>query len=558
MTDTPSGARYFARLLAAYGVTHVFFMDAVLRRALAEMEDTGIQRVLGHSEKAVGYMADGYARIAGRPGICMAQSVGAANLAASLQDAYLGQSPVIALTGRHVAAMQYRNAYQEVDHGPLFAPVTKFQARMDVIEQMPHLLRQAFREATTGTPRPVHLDIAGWTGDALTPLEAPFALDVDAAHMQVPAFRPAPDPAALQRAAALIEASQRPIIVADRGVVSSGAEAALRRLAERIQAPVVTTPDAKSAMVEGDTLYRGCAGLYGRSCANHAVDEADLVIYAGSHTGDHTTANWKMPRAGTPIVQIDIDPAEIGRNYPNTHGLQCDVRAGLDALADTAPRGERTAWLARTQSFVDSWRAEVEPELASEAVPMRPQRLCRELDALLPANAIIVADTGYSALWAGNLLNLQHRGQTFMRAAGSLGWSFPASLGAKAAAPQRPVICFVGDGGFAYHLTELETARRCGLRTITIVNNNHCLAQGVRNLDIAYKGRAEGRKADCYVYRETDFAAVARAYDCLGLTVERPGEFAAAFEAAMASELPAVIDVKTEFAYQAAMAWVPT
>ena len=207
MTTKMNGATYFARLLEAYGVTHVFFMDAVLRRALAEMEDTKINRILGHSEKGVGYMADGYARISGKPGLCFAQSVGAANLAASLQDPYLGYSPVIAMTGRHVAAMQYRNSYQEVEHGPLFTPVTKFHAQMEVIEQMPHLIRQAFREATTGSPRPVHLDIAGFTGDAITPHEADFPIDVDQVHTRFPAFRPAPDPAVITQAVAAIARS---------------------------------------------------------------------------------------------------------------------------------------------------------------------------------------------------------------------------------------------------------------------------------------------------------------------------------------------------------------
>jgi acetolactate synthase I/II/III large subunit len=557
MTKAVSGARYFARLLEAYGVTHVFFMDAVLRRALAEMEDTRIVRVLGHSEKGVGYMADGYARIAGRPGICMAQSVGAANLAAAMQDPWLGQSAVIAITGRHVAPMQYRNAYQEVDHGPLFQPVTKFSARIEAIEQMPLLMRQAFRAATTGTPRPVHLDIAGLTGDALTPLEAPFALDVDEAHTRFPAFRPGPDPQALAAAAKRIEASQRPVIVADRGVVISGAAASLRALAEHLQAPVVTTLDAKSCMVEGDPLYAGNVGSYGRSGANRVVDEADLVVYAGSNTSDHTTANWKLPRAGTPIVQIDLDPLEIGRNYSSTLGLQCDVGAGLEGLRACTARGEHAQWLARARELASQWRAEVEPQLRSEAVPMVPQRLCSELTRVLPADAILVADTGYSALWAGNLVEFKHPGQTFIRAAGSLGWSFPASLGAKAAAPARPVVCFTGDGGFYYHLPELETARRCKLKTITVVNNNHCLAQGVRNLNIAYDGRTEDRKAECYVYEETDFAAVARSFGCVGLTVDKPQDFAAAFDKALASELPVVIDVKTAFALQADMAWVP-
>jgi acetolactate synthase-1/2/3 large subunit len=173
MAEKMTGARLFARMLEAYGVTHVFFMDAILRRALAEMEDFNITRVLGHSEKAVAYMADGYARISGKPGVCMAQSVGAANLAAGMQDPYLGHSAVVAITGKHVAPFPHRNAYQEVEHSKLYASVTKFHAGVDALEQIPQLTRQAFREAT-GTPRPVHLDMAGYTGDAITPLEGSF------------------------------------------------------------------------------------------------------------------------------------------------------------------------------------------------------------------------------------------------------------------------------------------------------------------------------------------------------------------------------------------------
>jgi acetolactate synthase-1/2/3 large subunit len=558
MTQKMKGSRLVAHLLKAHGVTHVFFMDAVLRRALAEMEDFGITRVLGHSEKAVAYMADGYARVSGRPGVCMAQSVGAANLASGMQDPYLGHSPVIALTGRHVAPFQYRNAYQEVDHGPLYTPVTKFHGRIDAQEQIPLLFRAAFREATTGTPRPVHLDVAGFTGDALTVTEGTFDLTVDDAHTRFPAFRPAPDPAAVERAVVAIKAAKRPVIVADRGVIVSGASAALERFAERIQAPVVVTLDAKHAMVEDHKLFRGAVGLYGRGCANHAVAEADLVIYAGSNTSDHTTANWNMPKQGTAIIQIDIDPLEIGRNYPGVIGMLSDVGAGLDALAVMADAMKHDEWLAHTQKFVDEWRVEAEKARSSDQVPMRPERICKELTEVLPKDAILIADTGYAALWTGTLVYLRHPAQQYFRAAGSLGWSFPASLGAKCAAPDKPVICFCGDGGFFYHLPELETARRRNIKTITIVNNNHCLSQGLRNLNIAYEGRGDpNRKGECFEYRETDFAKVAQSFDCFGTTVEKPQDFKKAFEAAMASDLPAVIDVKTEFAVQAPLPWVP-
>jgi len=558
MAEKMKGSRLVAHLLKAHGVTHVFFMDAVLRRALAEMEDFGIARILGHSEKAVAYMADGYARVSGRPGVCFAQSVGAANLAAGMQDPYLGHSPVIAMTGRHVAPFQYRNAYQEVDHGPLYAPVTKFHGRIDAQEQIPLLFRAAFREATTGTPRPVHLDVAGFTGDALTATEGTFDLTVDDAHTRFPAFRPAPDPAAIERAIVAIKASKRPVIVADRGVIVSGASAALARFAERIQSPVVVTLDAKHAMLEDHKLARGAVGLYGRGCANHVVAEADLVIYAGSNTSDHTTANWTMPKQGTAIIQIDIDPLEIGRNYPGVIGILSDVRAGLEALATDADAMKHDDWLAHTQKFVDEWRVEAEKARSSEQIPMRPERLVKELNEVLPKDAIVIADTGYAALWTGTLLYLRDPAQQYFRAAGSLGWSFPASLGAKCAAPDKPVICFTGDGGFFYHLPELETARRRDIKTVTIVNNNHCLSQGLRNLNIAYEGRAEpNRKGECYEYRETDFAKVAQSFDCFGVTVDKPQDFGKAFEAAMKSELPAVIDVKTQFAVQAPLPWVP-
>lgn len=433
MAENMNGAKLFARMLQAYGVTHVFFMDAVLRRALAEMEDTSITRVLGHSEKGVAYMADGYARVSGKPGICMAQSVGAANLAAGMQDPYLGHSAVIAFTGKHVSANQHRNAYQEVEHGPLYAPVTKFHASVDTLEEIPHLMRQAFRVATTGTPRPVHLDMAGLTGDAITHLEGTFDITVDEAHTRFPAFRPAPDPQAVSQAAAAIARSQRPVLVADRGAAISGAREALAALAERIQAPVVAMLDAKDTVVEDHPLFRGTGGLYGRSCANHVIDDADLVIYAGSNTNDHTTANWKMPRAGTPIVHIDLDPVEIGRNYPNTIGVQSDVRAGLEALKGACSAAKRNEWLSRTKGFVEEWRAEADKAGASDSLPMRPERLCRELDAVLPKNAIVIADTGYAALWTGTLLHFRHETQRYFRAAGSLGWSFPASLGARSA-----------------------------------------------------------------------------------------------------------------------------
>ena len=559
MAQKMTGARLFGQILKSYGVTHLFFMDAVLRRALAEMEDTGIQRILGHSEKAVAYMADGYARTSGRPAVCLAQSVGAANLAAAMQDPYLGHSPVIAITGRHISTMQHRSAYQEVDHQPLFSAVTKMHGKIEALEHMQQLMRQAFREATTGTPRPVHLDIAGLTGDALTHLTGEFDVVADEMHKRFPAFRPSPNFTAVLKAAAAIKASKCPVIIADRGATISDAGVAIAKLAEKIQAPVLATPDAKAILVETHPLFFGTMGLYGRSGGNHIVAEADLVIYCGSNTSDHTTCNYKLPKDGTPIIQIDLDPVEIGRNYSGVIGVQGDVRGSLDAIYMAVEATRRDAWLAVARGHVAAWRADVEKLRSSDAVPMNPGRLCKELTELLPKDAILFADTGFAALWTNTLVWFNHPAQRYFRAAGSLGWSSPASLGGKCGAPDKPVVCFTGDGGFYYHLPELETARRRGIKTVTIVNNNKCLGQGLKNLNIAYGNTPEpNRKEECFEFNDTDFAQIARAFDCFGVTVEKPQDFKKAFEQAMASPLPAVIDCRTEFAAQAPAPWVPS
>ncbi|MDX1541394.1 MAG: thiamine pyrophosphate-binding protein, partial [Geminicoccaceae bacterium] len=228
MSERIDGARYIALTLAGYGVSHVFFIDAVLRRTLIELESLGIERVLTHSEKSAAYMADGYARVSGRPGVCMAQSVGAANLAAGLQDAYLHRSPVIALTGRKPPTFRYRNAYQEIDHAPLYAPVTKFQADVETAEQLTVLLPQAFREATEGTPRPVHLDLSGLQGDVVETGELTGQPIIEQRYTGYPAHRPPPAREDIQAAAALVKKAERPVLVSGTGAIQAGAHTAVR------------------------------------------------------------------------------------------------------------------------------------------------------------------------------------------------------------------------------------------------------------------------------------------------------------------------------------------
>jgi len=552
-----TGARFIAETLKGYGVTHVFYVDAILRKTMVDLEELGIRRVITHSEKAAAYMADGYARVSRRPGVCMAQSVGAANLASGLQDAYLGLSPVIAITGKKPPLFQYRHAYQEIEHGPLFAPVTKYNVDVVTPSQLPYLLRQAFREATSGAPGPVHLDLLGHSGRPAEAAEAALPIVVEEAFTRYPAFRPAPEPADVERAARAIAAARRPVIVAGGGVRLSSAAAEVVALAEAMSIPVATSVNGKGTILDGHPLSVGVVGSYSVRCANQVVAEADLVIYIGSHTGDQVTHNWTVPSAGTVVVQIDIDPAEIGRSYAGAIGVVGDAKvAAAKLMAALYPRRTNQPWLQRTQILVNTWREEIEPLRQSDAVPIRPERLCKDLNDALPENAILVADTGYASIWTATMVYLKHPGQTYLRAAGSLGWAFPAALGAKCAAPDRPVICFTGDGGFWYHLSELETARRHNINTVTIINNNNALAQGIDDIHAMY-GDRPGNPEELYRFEPVSFAHIAQEMGCFGMRVEHPGEIAPAIRQALAAKRPTVVEVITGLEYRAPEPWAP-
>ena len=387
-----SGGRFIAEMCSSYGVTHVFFVEAILRQALVEMESVGIRRVLAHSEKAAAYMADGYARMSHRPRICMAQSVGAANLASGLQDAYLALSPVIAITGRQQPLSQYRNAYQEILHYPLFEPVTKYNVNVDTIDQLPYLLRQAFREATSGSPRPVHLDLMGNLGQVIDFAKANMELIVEEAFTHYPSNRPEPEDERVREATKMLENAERPVIVAGGGAIASQAGPEIVQLAEMLSMPVATSLNGKGTILENHPLSLGLVGSYSRWCANRIVWESDLVLFIGSHTGDQVTNYWTVPGPGTPVIQIDIDPSELGRNYPNTVALMGDAKITVRRLMECLnPKAKKEQWARHARNLVKQWQDEHQPLRNSDVVPIRPERLCKELTDILPPDSVLVS-----------------------------------------------------------------------------------------------------------------------------------------------------------------------
>ncbi|MDW5324166.1 thiamine pyrophosphate-binding protein [Plantactinospora sp. KLBMP9567] len=545
-----TGARVVAEMLDGYGVTHVFLVPAILRRTLAELErhHPHIARVVTHGEKAAAYMADGYARVSGRPGVAAAQVVGALNLAAGLREPFLAGSPVVALTGGRSPATKFRQVYQEIDDLPAFEPVTKFNATIDDADRFPDMLRHAFRVATSGAPGPVHLQIQGNEGQ-LDTAQTDAEPIVEPGFAQVPPVRPGPDDESVAAVLRLLAAAERPVVVAGGGVRSSRAGAELVALAEALRVPVATSANGKDTIPGTHPLSAGVVGTYSRECANRVVARADLVCFIGTGTGSMTTHFWAVPPIGTPAVQIDLDPTHLGRNYPLRASIAADARAALTrmlALAAQHAQPDRTAWLTEVDRLRADWRTRYREVLTSDAVPIRPERICAELTAGLPGDAVLVVDTGHAGMWMAQFHDTTSAEQSYLRSAGHLGWAFSAGVGAKCAAPDRPVVVFTGDAGLYYHLGEIETAVRRKVNLVTVVNNNHGGNQSRRGFDRAYGGQATERSRELWTYHEVDFARIAEEMGALGIRVDRPGDLATALDRALSAERPVVVDVHTD------------
>lgn len=549
---TRTGYRYLAEAMAAAGIDHFFHMPLILPDAIKQMHALGIRPIVNHSEKAAAYMADGYARVSGKIGVCAAQAIGSSNLAAGMLDAYMAHAPILALTGGGTPDTRYRNNYQEIDQQPIWAALTKASMRVEGGHRLPELLGQAMRVATSGAPGPVHLELNGFTGGVLVDDTAGATLP-DPRYATAPSVRqpaPAQDIEAGLRA---ITGAHRPIIIAGSGIRQSNAFEALRAFARHLRIPVATSLDAKAVLPESDPLLVGVVGTYSRETAHIAIAEADLVIFVGTTTGSMVTATWQVPRPGVAAIQIDVDPRELGRNYPLLAGLAGDPATVLDQLRAAAPpQPDRSSWLARITAIRLDWAATMQSEEYSDAVPIRPERLCRAISDTLPDNGVLVVDTGHAAHWASRHIHLSSEGQMLLRPAGSLGWSYPASLGAKCAAPDRPVVCFTGDGGFLYHLSEMETAMRYGINTVTVVNANNSLSQerlvwdGVADLDPYWK------------FSPVSYADMARAFGCKAWRVESPGDLEDVLREALAADAPAIVEVMTDDQVLAPRALIPS
>jgi acetolactate synthase I/II/III large subunit len=554
----PHGGWLLAGLLAEHGVRHVFGVPGGQTLALYDGildHEPGMRHVQVRDERSAAYAADAYARVTGRAGVCDATvGPGAAKLPSGLSESMGASVPVVALVSElpaRLAPHRYRGAAsQALDQQGLLAPVTKWQATVPDAGTLPALVRQAFREATTGRPGPVALflpqDILDGPAGPAHPAPAWQAGSERFGHF--PAFRPVPEPTDVTAAATVLARARRPFILAGGGVLHSGAGGDLVALAQRLSAAVGTTLSGKGTIAEDHPLSVGVTGTMGTTAAAAALADADVVLLAGTKAGGGATFNWTLPRPGQAVVQLDLDPAELGRAFPLAAALLADARQGLQALLavlDGQAGGEpdRAGWRARLAELTAAWRASRDAERASDAVPIAPQRVLAEIEAALGEDGILICDASLTSGWGGVYLEQRMAGRRVLtpRGQAGLGYALPAAIGVTHARPDHRAVVLTGDGALGYAAGELATITEQELPVTVIVLNNRSWGW-IR----WYRRIAFGRGWEDEDFGDVAFADVARGFGLAAERVTEPGLLGAVIRAALDAPGPALVDVVTE------------
>jgi len=506
----------------------------------------GLKHFLINDERCGAFAADAYARVTNRPGVCDATlGPGATNLVTGLVESFNAGIPQVVFIGGANRDHAGKNMTQEARQADILRPAVKEVIRIETVKRVPELLRRAFAVATSGRPGPVVLDVpedichGDYVFDA-----ADFW--IDPATLQAQARRTRPDPADLERAAAIIAKAQRPLLLAGGGIHVSQAYEALQAFAEGHAIPVAHTMSGKGAIACTHPLSAGLFGRYSR-IANELIATSDALIVVGCKLGEIATRRFQLIPAGTPLVHIDILPEELGRTTRADVALAADARLAFNDLA--AALGDGAAARARRKTYVDEvparmakWRADAADRLKSKEKPINVGRLIDELNAVMPEDAILVADGGFAGHWGGLLFDTKKAGRHFIadRGLASIGYGVPGSMGAQIAAGSRRVVGLTGDGGFNMTIGELETARRAGTPFVLCVFNN--AASGyVKALQHSMFGKGNYQSSDLV---EMDYAAIARAMGCRGIRVEDPDQIGAALREGLANTAsPSVLDV---------------
>ena len=532
-------------ILRQEGVTKIFgivgssFLDIL--DPLYDRDD--IEFVGVRHEQGGALMADGFSRVSGAPSVCLVTNgPGVLNLTYGIASAYVSHSPVIVLAPSASRDHQYRDSTQEFDQVSLFRSITKAAFPINKIERLPDALRQAFRVATSGKMGPVLLDIPR---DLLPGSEVDLDL-LPPDSYRTGQTRARGDRNLIDKASRTLLSAQRPVIVAGGGINWSEASQQVTELADALGAAIVTSYGRADAVPNDHPYFLGHLGRLGSEEGIEAIRQADVILAAGTRLGQSTAFfdNRFVP-ADARIVQIEIDPQEIGRNYPVEVGIEGDARGVLEDLLEKVREVEprpNPQWIAEISDWFSRRKERLDAEGRDDSDPIKPQRVYAELRKVIPRDAIIGLDAGLAPNFGQDrLLYYQPRSLITSLDLGGLGFSFPASLGAKFAAPDRPVVNFNGDGGFLFNAQEFETAVRYGLKVVTVVMNNNCWGSEKAYQRYAFNERYVG--ADTVNPR---FDKYAELFGGAGFYVDRPQDIAEVFEQALQVDGPSIIEVPTD------------
>lgn len=540
-----SAGRALIESLRAEDVEYVF---GIVGSCMIEVMDEFFGRkdigwVSTRHEQAAAHMADGYARVSGKVGVCMATNgPGATNLATGLSVAQLSHSPLLAMTGASMLSQVHRDSFQEIDHVAMFKPLTKWTAQVPRADRIPELLRHAFRVATSGKKGPVHLDLPR---DLLND-------EVDVELLPQARYREARAGAAhnetIKAAVDALLNAQRPVIIAGLGVGDGGAESEALELAEMLSAAVVTSYCRNDVVPTGHSHALGAIGRAGSPEAKAAVQCADLILAAGTRLSHFTTMydNSVIP-ANVPILQIEIDPKEVGRNYPVAVGMIGDARETLRAIiADLKARESRWPRNKDNLAAVAKSKAERTARCAAagnlNTTPVQPRRVHAELLKVLPRNSIVCIDGGTTISPVFDMYDFNVP-RSFVTPVdqGCLGFAYPAAIGAKMAAPSRPVVAINGDGSFLMNACEIETSLRCNAPVVAIILNNNCWGSEKAYQKFYFNGRYVG--SDITNPRFDKFAEL---FGGRGFYVERAADIGPAVAEALKSNVSTIVEIPVD------------
>lgn len=541
------------------GVDYFFYMQGGGAESpvwFPAIENEGVNLVLCRNEKAACNMADGYSRVTRRPSVCYAQhGAAAAILASMLYEPMYAHSPVIALTGATPTSQKDRWYYQECYEMPSFEVPCKFSVDVTDVNRLAEYIRTAIQIAVSGCPGPTHVSVHSDMGKDIAEMPEIYG---DQTFFRAPPFRPRAEPMRIVEAAKLLVNAERPVLVCGSGVHISEAYDEVRELAELLTIPVVTNYKGKGCFPEDHPLCVGVMGLYGRKLANEIVRESDVVFFVATRADSHMTDNLTAPEPGTSkIIHLDIEPVVIGRNYKADVPLVGDAKVTLQDLivtlltmvSKTTPKEQR---LRDITMAIKEYESLVRPLMDSDAIPIKPQRIIKEISKVLGPRDLVVSDTGHMICWTTRLLKLKASGMTYIPCGGTLGSSFALAIGASFGVEEdQRILNLIGDGGIVYNLAELETAKRYNdqhVPFVALVSNNSSLGQTRIKYSARYEdwSKKEATAISWSDIGEVNYAKIAEAFGCYGVRVERPGELMEALKSAFDSGKPAIVDVITD------------